>query len=174
MLAARRSVKMTGRRTRPHHAKEKAMAEKKTASTTSEGLSAEERAAVKARAKELREQEKAGKSREAGTKSVLEAIGKLEGTDKVLAEGLHKVVSETAPDLVPKTFYGFPAYANSDGKVVVFIQPASKFKTRYATINFDEPSRLDDGDMWPIGFAVLAWTPQVEKKVTQLVKTAVS
>ena len=142
--------------------------------TTSDGLSEIERQAVKDRAKELRAQAKAGKNREAGTKQVLEAIGKLEGTDKMLAEGLHKVVSETAPDLVPKTFYGFPAYANGDGKVVVFLQPSSKFKTRYATINFDEPSQLDDGDMWPIGFAVLAWTPEVEKRITQLVKTAVA
>ncbi|WP_194410015.1 hypothetical protein [Microbacterium cremeum] len=145
------------------------MAEK----TTSDGLSQEERDAVKQRAKELRAQAKAGKSREAGTKQVLEAIAKLEGTDKVLAEGLHKVVGEAAPHLVPKTFYGFPAYANEAGKVVVFIQPASKFKTRYATINFDDPATLDDGDMWPIGFAVTAWTAAVEKRVTALVKAAV-
>ena len=143
------------------------------AETTSENLSQIERDAVKQRAKELRAQAKAGKSREAGTKQVLEAIAKLEGTDKELAEGLHKVVTETAPDLVPKTFYGFPAYANDAGKVVVFIQPASKFKTRYATINFDDPSTLDDGDMWPIGFAVIAWTADVEKRVTALVKAAV-
>ena len=145
------------------------MAEK----TSSDGLSQEERQAVKDRAKELRAQAKAGKSREAGTKQVLEAIGKLDGTDKKVAEGLHEVVSETAPDLVPKTFYGFPAYANADGKVVVFFQPASKFKTRYGTINFDDPSQLDDGDLWPIGFAVIAWTPEVEKNITQLVKKAV-
>jgi uncharacterized protein YdhG (YjbR/CyaY superfamily) len=142
--------------------------------TTSDGLSKEERQAVKDRAKELRAQEKAGKSREAGTKQVLEAISKLDGTDKKIAEGLHEVVSEAAADLVPKTFYGFPAYANADGKVVVFTQPASKFKTRYATINFDDPATLDDGDMWPIGFAVTSWTPAVEKRVTQLVKAAVS
>ena len=141
--------------------------------TSSDGLSQEERDAVKQRAKELRAQAKAGKSREAGTKQVLEAIAKLEGTDKELAEGLHKVVSETAPDLVPKTFYGFPAYANDAGKVVVFIQPASKFKTRYATINFDDPATLDDGDMWPTSFAVTAWTPDVEKRITALVKAAV-
>lgn len=142
--------------------------------TSPDGLTQEERDAVKERAKELRAQAKAGKSREAGTKQVLEAIGKLEGTDRKLAEGFYKVVSETAPDLVPKTFYGFPAFANADGKVVVFIQPASKFKTRYATINFDEPSRLDDGDMWPVGFAVLAWTPAVQKRITELVEKAVA
>ena len=142
--------------------------------TSTDGLSQEEREAVKERAKELRAQAKAGKNREAGTKQVLEAIAKLDGTDKDIAEGLHKVVGEVAPDLVPKTFYGFPAYANADGKVVVFTQPASKFKTRYATINFDEPSHLDDGDMWPVGFAVISWTPEVEKRVTQLVRAAVA
>lgn len=147
------------------------MAEKTTAS---DGLSQEERDAVKQRAKELREQAKAGKTREAGLTQVLEAIGKLDGTDKDIAEGLHQVVSQTAPDLVPKTFYGFPAYANADGKVVVFTQPASKFKTRYATINFDDPARLDDGDFWATGFAVLAWTPAVEKKVAELVAAAVA
>lgn len=139
-----------------------------------DGLTQEEREAVKERAKELRAQAKAGKSREAGTKQVLEAIGKLEGADKDIAEGLHKVVGEVAPDLVPKTFYGFPAYANADGKVVVFTQPASKFKTRYATVNFDDPARLDDGDLWATGFAVIAWTPEVEKRIAGLVARAVS
>ena len=142
--------------------------------TKSDGLSQEERDAVKERAKELRAQAKAGKNREAGTKQVLEAIGKLEGTDKMLAESLHKLVGEVAPDLVPKTFYGFPAYADEAGKVVVFLQPASKFKTRYATINFDEAAALDDGDMWPIGFAVTAWTSAVQKTISALVKKAVS
>ncbi|MCW3493003.1 iron chaperone [Microbacterium sp. SSM24] len=146
------------------------MAEK----TTSEGLSADERAAVKERAKELRAQEKAGKSREAGLKSVLDAIAKLEPEDKPLAEGLHEVVTEVAPDLVPKTYYGMPGYANAEGKIVVFLQPAKKFKTRYATIGFEDRANLDDGDFWPIGFAVRAWTPAVEKRVTELVRAAVS
>ena len=140
---------------------------------TSGGLSAEEREAVKQRAKELREQEKAGKNRAAGEKAVLEAIAEMEPDDKVLAEGLHKVVTEVAPDLVPKTYYGMPAYANAEGKVVVFIQAASKFKTRYATIGFEDRAALDDGDVWPIGFAVRNWTPAVEKNVTELVRKAV-
>ena len=105
---------------------------------TSGGLSAEEREAVKQRAKELREQEKAGKNRAAGEKAVLEAIAEMEPDDRALAEGLHKVVTEVAPDLVPKTYYGMPAYANAEGKIVVFIQAASKFKTRYATIGFED------------------------------------
>ena len=144
------------------------------AEKTSQGLTADERAAVKERAKELRAQEKAGKNREAGLKSVLDAIAKLSGTDKALAEGLHAVVTEVAPDLVPKTYYGMPGYANAEGKIVVFLQPADKFKARYATIGFEDRARLDDGDLWPIAFAVKAWTPAVEKKVSSLVGTAVS
>ena len=140
----------------------------------SAGLSEEEREAVKQRAKELREQEKAGKNRAAGEKSLLEAIAQMEPDDKVLAEGLHRVVTEVAPDLLPKTYYGMPAYANAEGKVVVFIQAAGKFKTRYATIGFEDRAALDDGDIWPIGFAVRNWTPAVEQKVTELVRTAVS
>ena len=141
---------------------------------SSAGLSEEEREAVKQRAKELREQEKAGKNRAAGEKTLLEAISQMEPDDKVLAEGLHRVVTEVAPDLFPKTYYGMPAYANAEGKVVVFIQAAGKFKTRYATIGFEDRAALDDGDIWPIGFAVRNWTPGVEQKVTELVRKAVS
>ena len=140
---------------------------------TSGGLSAEERDAVKQRAKELREQEKAGKNRAAGEQAVLEAIAQMEPDDRVLAEGLHGVVTEVAPDLVPKTYYGMPAYANAEGKIVVFIQAAGKFKTRYATIGFEDRAALDDGDMWPIGFAVRSWTPAVEQRLTELVRKAV-
>lgn len=138
------------------------------------GLSKEERDAVKERAKELRAQEKAGKNREAGLKSVLDAIAALDAADTKIAEGLHKVVSEVAPDLVPKTYYGMPGYANADGKMVVFMQPASKFKTRYSTIGFEGTANLDDGDVWPTAFAVQVWSPAVEKKFAALVKTAVS
>ena len=141
---------------------------------TSGGLSAEERDAVKQRAKELREQEKAGKNRAAGEKAVLDAIDQMEPDDKVLAEGLHKVVTEVAPDLVPKTYYGMPAYANAEGKIVVFIQAAAKFKTRYATIGFEDRANLDDGDLWPIGYAVRNWTPAVEQQFTELVRKAIS
>ena len=140
----------------------------------SEGLSAEERDAVKQRAKELREQEKAGKNRAAGEKAVLEAIAALEADDKALAEGLYRAVTEVAPDLVPKTYYGMPGFANGEGKIVVFIQPAGKFKTRYSTIGFEDRANLDDGDLWPSAFAVINWTPEVDEKVRQLVKRAVS
>lgn len=141
---------------------------------TSDGLSKEEREAVKQRAQELREQEKAGKNRAAGEKAVLDAIAALEPADKVLAEGLYAVVSDVAPDLVPKTYYGMPGFANADGKIVVFLQPALKFKTRYATIGFEDKAHLDDGDLWPVAFAVRVWTPDVEKTVTDLVRRAVS
>jgi len=144
------------------------------AKTTSDGLSKEERDAVKQRAKELREQEKAGKNRAAGEKAVREAIAGLEPEDRELAEGLYRVVSEVAPDLTPKTYYGMPGFANADGKMMVFLQPAKKFGTRYATVGFEDKANLDDGDMWPVGFAVRAWTPAVEARVTELVRTAVS
>ncbi len=139
---------------------------------TSTGLSATERAAVKQRAKELRDQEKAGKSREAGTASVLEAIAKLGDDDRSLAEGLHRVVGEVAPQLVPKTYYGFPGYANDEGKVVLFLKPSSKFKERYATFTFEDRSTLDDGDIWAVALAAHRWSPAVEKKVRELVKAA--
>ena len=142
-------------------------------SDTTGGLSAEEREAVKQRAKELREQEKAGKSRAAGEKAVLEAIAALEPEDKPLAEGLYRVVGEVAPDLVPKTYYGMPGFANGAGKIVVFMQPAKKFGTRYATVGFEDRANLDDGDLWPVAFAVRRWTPAVEKKLTELVRRAV-
>ena len=144
------------------------------AEKTSENLSQIERDAVKARAKELREQAKAGKNREAGTKQVQEAVAKLEGLDRQIAEAFVALVGDVAPDLMPKTYYGFPAYANAAGKVVVFYQPASKFKTRYGTISFDESAHLDDGDSWPVSYAVVAWNDAMETKFRALVATAAS
>lgn len=144
------------------------MAEKK-----SDGLSAEERAAVKQRAKELRDQAKAGTNREAGLKAVLAAIAELPDDDRALAEGLHEIVSDVAPQLVPKTYYGMPGYANGDGKMVVFMQPAAKFKTRYSTIGFEGPANLDDGDMWATAFAVTAMSPEVIERLRALVARAV-
>ncbi|MCA5892268.1 hypothetical protein LEP48_02745 [Isoptericola sp. NEAU-Y5] len=139
---------------------------------TSEGLSVDERNAVKQRAKELREQEKAGRNRAAGEKAVREAIEPLEGSDRDIAEGMYRVVSDVAPGLVPKTYYGMPGFANAAGKIVVFMQPAAKFGTRYATVGFDPAAHLDDGDFWATSFAVLAWTPEFEKKLAELVRTA--
>ena len=143
-------------------------------SETSAGLSQEERDAVKQRSKELREQAKAGKNREAGDKSVRDAISKLEDPDKAIAQGLYDVVSAVAPHLVPKTYYSMPGFANDEGKMVVFVQPAGKFKTRYSTIGFEDRAQLDDGDIWPTAYAVNSWTPEVEKRITDAVTKAVS
>jgi uncharacterized protein YdhG (YjbR/CyaY superfamily) len=140
--------------------------------TTQGGLSEIERNAVKQRAKELREQAKAGKNRDAGLKQIQEAIDKLEGLDKQIAEAFRALVLDVAPELMPRTFYGFVAFANSDGKIVVFYQPASKFKTRYGTISFDDAAHLDDGDVWPVSYAVIAWNAEIEAKFRALVKTA--
>ncbi len=102
----------------------------------------------------------------------VEAVDALEGIDGEVARAVHRIVAEEAPHLNPKTFYGFPAYA-ADGKVVVFVQPKSKFDTRYPTVNFDEPAQLDDGDMWPTSFAVVGVTPAVEDRIRALVRRAV-
>ncbi|ALV46197.1 hypothetical protein MB46_12605 [Arthrobacter alpinus] len=136
------------------------------------GLSKEERDAVKQRASELRAQEKAGKNRAAGEQAVREAIAALPDEDRVLAEGIDRIVSEVAPHLVPKTWYGFPSYADEDGKVVVFFKAASKFTSRYATLGFEESAKLDDGDLWVTSFAVLALTPETEKKIAEHIRKA--
>ncbi|WP_175985848.1 hypothetical protein [Microbacterium tenebrionis] len=136
------------------------------------GLSKEERDAVKQRAAELRAEEKAGKTRAAGEKAVREAIAALPDDDRVLAEGIDRIVGEVAPQLVPKTWYGFPAYTDAAGKVVVFFKAASKFTTRYATLGFEEAARLDDGDMWVTSFALKKLTPKTEKTIAEYIRKA--
>ena len=136
------------------------------------GLSKEERQAVKQRAAELRAQEKAGKSRVAGEQAVREAIAALPDEDRALAEGIDRIVSEVAPQLVPRTWYGFPSYADDDGKIVVFFKAASKYTTRYSTLGFEEAAQLDDGDLWVTSFAVLALTPDTEKTIAEHVRRA--
>ena len=136
------------------------------------GLSNEEREAVKQRAAELRAQEKAGKSRVAGEQAVREAIAALPDEDRALAEGIDRIVSEVAPQLVPRTWYGFPSYADDDGKIVVFFKAASKYTTRYSTLGFEEAAQLDDGDLWVTSFAVLALTPDTEKTIAEYVRRA--
>ena len=136
------------------------------------GLSKEEREAVKQRAAELRAQEKAGKSRVAGKQAVREAIAALPDEDRALAEGIDRIVSEVAPQLVPRTWYGFPSYADDDGKIVVFFKAASKYTTRYSTLGFEEAAQLDDGDLWVTSFAVLALTPDTEKTIAEYVRRA--
>ena len=136
------------------------------------GLSKEERDAVKQRAAELRAEEKAGKTRAAGEKAVREAIAVLPDADRILAEGIDRIVSEVAPHLTPKTWYGFPAYADDDGKIVVFFKAASKYTTRYATLGFEEAAQLDDGELWVTSFAVLALTPETERTITEHIRKA--
>ena len=146
----------------------------KSAEPTSDGFSAEERAAMKERAAELRAEGKKGAKKADGLQACLDAIAKMGPDDRELAERVHVAVTGTAPDLAPKTWYGMPAYANEDGKVVVFFQDAGKFKYRYATLGFQDAANIDDGDMWPVSYALTTWTPAVEKRVVALVKSAVS
>jgi uncharacterized protein YdhG (YjbR/CyaY superfamily) len=146
----------------------------KKASTQSDGFSNEERAAMKARAAELRAQGKKGAKQADDLQAVLDAIAKMGPEDRELAERVHATVTATAPELSPKTWYGMPAYANADGKVVASFKNAGKFNQRYSTLEFQDSARLDDGDAWPVSFAVLRWTPQVEKKVVELVRAATS
>ena len=146
----------------------------KDAQTESDGFSAEERAAMKKRAAELRAEGKKGAKKADGLQAVLDAIAEMAPEDRALAERVHVTVTATAPDLMPKTWYGMPAYANADGKVVIFFQDSGKFKYRYSTLGFQESANLDDGDIWPVSYALAEWTPVVEKKVAELVKAAIS
>jgi uncharacterized protein YdhG (YjbR/CyaY superfamily) len=143
-----------------------------TETSENAGLSADEKAAVKQRAAELRAEAKAGKTRAAGEKAVREAIAAMPDDDRVLAEGIDRIVAEVAPQLMPKTWYGFPAYTDAQGKVVVFFKAASKFTTRYATLGFEEAAQLDDGDLWVTSFALTRLTPAVEKTIADHIRRA--
>lgn len=140
----------------------------------SDGFSAAERAAMKERAAELRAEGRKGAKKADGLEAVLEAIAKMGPDDRALAERVHATVTANAPQLDPRTWYGMPAYANEAGKVVVFFQDSGKFSYRYATLGFQDQANLDDGDLWPVAYALVAWSPAVEKKVTELVRAAVS
>ena len=140
----------------------------KSAKTESDGFSAEERAA------ELRAEGKKGAKKADGLQAVLDRIAQMAPEDRALAERVHVVVTGTAPELTPKTWYGMPAYADADGKVVVFFQDAGKFSYRYSTLGFQDAANLDDGDLWPVSYALRQWSPAVEKKVVELVRAAVS
>ena len=146
----------------------------KKAETESHGFSAEERAAMKERAAELRAEGKKGAKKADGLQAVLDALAKMAPEDRALAERVHVTVTATAPGLSPKTWYGMPAYANEDGKIVVFFQDAGKFNYRYSTLGFQDVANLDDGDAWPVSYALLRWSPAVEKKVVALVRAAIS
>jgi uncharacterized protein YdhG (YjbR/CyaY superfamily) len=146
----------------------------KTATKESDGFNTAERAAIKERATELRAEGKQGAKKADGLQAVLDAIAKMAPKDRALAERVHMAVTATAPELSPKTWYGMPAYANADGKVVVFYQDSGKFNYRYSTLGFQDAANLDDGDLWPVSYALQQWSPAVEKKVIKLVKAATS
>src|SRR3954470_730944 len=143
------------------------------AKTESGGFSGDERAAMKARAAELRAEGKKGVKKADGLQAVLDRIAEMAPDDRALAERVHMTVTATAPQLSPKTWYGMPAYANGDGKVVVFFQDSGKFNYRYSTLGFQDAANLDDGDMWPVSYALQKWSPAVENKVVELVKAAI-
>lgn len=143
--------------------------DKQATKKASKGFTDEEKAAMRQRAKE----EKAAMSREEGERDLLEKIGEMAAHDRAMAERLHALITATAPSLAPKTWYGMPAYANEDGKIVCFFQPAAKFKTRYATFGFNDSARLDEGGMWPVAFALMELTAADEARITALVKKAV-
>ena len=140
------------------------MAEKK-----STGFSAAEKAAMKERAAEL----KAEKNKEDGEKILLAKVAQMKGKDRAMAKRVHEIVTAAAPSLLPKTWYGMPAWANTDGKVVCYFQDAAKFNSRYATFGFSDLANIDAGTMWPSSFALLELTPADEKKIATLVKKAV-
>jgi uncharacterized protein YdhG (YjbR/CyaY superfamily) len=141
------------------------MAERKSAT---KGFTDEEKGAMKERAREL----KAAASREEAERAVLEKIAEMAAPDRAMAKRLHAIITDSAPDLSPRLWYGQPAYAK-DGKVLCFFQPAEKFKTRYATFGFSDEANLDDGAMWPTSFALKKLTAADEKKIGALVKQAV-
>ncbi len=146
----------------------------KSAKNESDGFTAEERTAMRERAAELRAEGRKGAKKADGVQAVLDSIAQMAPEDRSLAERVHVTVTATAPELSPKTWYGMPAYANEDGKVVLFFQNSGKFNYSYSTLGFQDTAHLNDGDMWPIAYALTKWTPTVEKRVAELVRTAVS
>ena len=156
----------------------KATTQKSAKSTTPgaktfDGFTAEERAAMKNRAKELKAEARASKNRAEGERDLLAAIAAMKEQDRAMAKRLHAIIEATAPTLWPKTWYGMPAYAK-DGKVVCFFKSAEKFSSRYATFGFEEAANLDEGAMWPTSFALTKLTATEEAKIRALVKKAVS
>jgi uncharacterized protein YdhG (YjbR/CyaY superfamily) len=153
------------------------MSSKKETTATakkSKGFDDVEKAAMKERAKELKAEARASKDREAGESDLLTKISEMTEPDHTMAERFHKIMTSTAPDLLPKTWYGMPAYANKAGKIVCFFQAASKFDARYATIGFNDVANLDDGNMWATAFAITDLGAAEEAKIVALVKKAIS
>jgi uncharacterized protein YdhG (YjbR/CyaY superfamily) len=150
------------------------MAEKSTTSKKSKSTvwTDEERAAMREAARERKSESRAGKDRAAGEAAVLAKIAEMPKPDRDMAERLHEIVATNAPDLVPRTWYGMPAYANAEGKVVCYFTPAAKFKERYATLGFNADAKLDDGRMWPTSWALTEMTDGEARRIADLVKKA--
>jgi uncharacterized protein YdhG (YjbR/CyaY superfamily) len=146
----------------------------KTSQAETDGFSAAERAAMKQRAAELRAEGKKGAKKADDLQALLDAIAKMTPEDRVIAERVHATTTANAPDLSPKTWYGMPAYANADGKVVFCFKNSGKFGTRYSTLEFQDAAHLDDGDVWPVSFALTRWNDAIEQRVAALVRTAVA
>ena len=146
----------------------------KKSTQKSEGFTDEERAAMKERAKELKAEARANKKKAEGESALLQKIAEMPEPDRAMAERLHEIVKASAPALSPKTWYGMPAYANKDGKVLCFFQSAQKFDSRYATLGFSDKANLDEGAMWATSFALKELTAVEEAKIGALVKRAVS
>lgn len=146
----------------------------KNAKAESAGFSAEERAAMKERAAELRAEGRKGAKQADDLQAVLDSIAKMTPEDRALAERVHATVTAIAPSLSPKTWYGMPAYANPAGKIVVAFKNSGKFNTRYSTLEFQDAANLDDGDLWPVSYALHRWSPAVGKKVADLVRAAIT
>jgi uncharacterized protein YdhG (YjbR/CyaY superfamily) len=141
---------------------------------STQSFTAEERAAMKGRAKELKAEARANKNKAEGESAALAAIDAMEEPDRSMAKRLHAIIKASAPALSPKTWYGMPAYANADGKIVCFFQTAQKFNTRYATLGFNDAANLDEGAMWPTAFALKELTAAEEERIGALVKKAAS
>jgi uncharacterized protein YdhG (YjbR/CyaY superfamily) len=137
------------------------------------GFTDDEKAAMKARALELKAEARATKNKAEGENAVLAAIAAMKEPDRAMAARLHALIKASAPNLAPKTWYGMPAYANEDGRVICFFQAASKFNVRYATFGFQPDADLDEGNMWATGFALIKLTSAEEEKIKELVKRAV-
>jgi uncharacterized protein YdhG (YjbR/CyaY superfamily) len=148
----------------------------KSSSTTASGkrFTDEEKAAMRDRAQELKAEARANKNKAEGESATLAAIAAMQEPDRSMAKRLHAIIKDSAPALLPKTWYGMPAYANKDGKVVCFFQTAQKFKSRYATLGFNDTANLDEGAMWPVAFALKELTATEEARIRALVKKAMS
>jgi uncharacterized protein YdhG (YjbR/CyaY superfamily) len=158
----------------PKKATQKAAKSSTATGKKSEGFTAEERAAMKERARELKAEARQKKSREEGERDVLAKIAEMPKADRAMAKKVHAIVKASAPALMPRTWYGMPAYANDDGKVVCYFTPADKFKERYATFGFNEAANLDEGAMWPTSFALKELTAAEEARIAALVENAVA